>query len=147
MVGNRYFLHAGMADDEAKAQSIGISNKEEDFKNPNPFVSIFQNLLHIFPPLKPKTNHASPPSPQQVSAEETETYKPEVVTFPDTRQTIPPLKLEAEELEKNSNPAILWQVYALGGFIVLRWVWARWKERRTPKNGPSDEGEPSPADD
>lgn len=99
-----------MADDEAKAQSIGISNKEEDFKNPNPFVSIFQNLLHIFPPLKPKTNHASPPSPQQVSAEETETYKPEVVTFPDTRQTIPPLKLEAEELEKNSNPAILWQV-------------------------------------
>lgn len=107
-----------MADDEATAQSIGISSKEEGFKNPNPFVSIFQNLLHIFPPLKPKTNHASPPSPQQVSAEETETHKPEVVTFPDTRQTIPPLKLEAEEHEKNSNPAILWQVDLLSRKLV-----------------------------
>ncbi|KAK9283166.1 hypothetical protein L1049_011398 [Liquidambar formosana] len=36
-------------------------------------------------------------------------------------------------------------VYALGGFIILRWVWARWRERR-PKNESSDE-EPPPTDD
>lgn len=36
------------------------------------------------------------------------------------------------------------QVYALGGFLVLRWIWARWKERR-PKDESS--GEPSAGDD
>lgn len=37
------------------------------------------------------------------------------------------------------------QVYAIGGFFVLRWAWARWNERRGKKR-PSDD-DPSVADD
>lgn len=34
------------------------------------------------------------------------------------------------------------QVYALGGFLVLKWIWARWQERRDQKEeGNEDEKE------
>lgn len=26
---------------------------------------------------------------------------------------------------------LVFQVYALGGFMVLKWMWARWRERNT----------------
>ncbi|KAI4385759.1 hypothetical protein MLD38_003752 [Melastoma candidum] len=57
------------------------------------------------------------------------------------------LKVEVEEDQsgKTSNPLVLWQVYALGGFLILRWVWGRWQERKARKG--SDDQDPDPQDD
>jgi hypothetical protein len=58
----------------------------------------------------------------------------DVVRFSDTRPNIPPLEFEAEEpAGRTSNPVVLWQVYAITGFMVLRWVVARWNERKERK--------------
>lgn len=72
--------------------------------------------------------------------------KPDVVKFTERRPVAPaPLVVEAEESSaKTSNPVILWQVYALGGFLVLRWIWARWQERT--KKGSSDNKNDEPSD-
>ncbi|TVU37035.1 hypothetical protein EJB05_19000 [Eragrostis curvula] len=55
----------------------------------------------------------------------------------------PPIKLEEEEgappppaAEEDMAPRNLWQVYALGAFIVLRWGWAKWKENQDRKDSP-----------
>ncbi|KAL6853341.1 hypothetical protein ACP4OV_019370 [Aristida adscensionis] len=57
----------------------------------------------------------------------------------------PPLKLEEEEgvpppppTEEDMAPRNLWQVYALGAFIVLRWAWAKWKENQDRRDSPDD---------
>ncbi|KAK1276070.1 hypothetical protein QJS04_geneDACA010061 [Acorus gramineus] len=42
---------------------------------------------------------------------------------------LPSLRIESEETD-SMNPQNLWQVYAVGGFLVLRWLWARWQERK-----------------
>ena len=54
-----------------------------------------------------------------------------------TARQPPPIKLEEEEdvppppaAEEDMAPRNLWQVYALGAFIVLRWGWAKWKESK-----------------
>ncbi|XP_071721314.1 uncharacterized protein [Rutidosis leptorrhynchoides] len=44
-----------------------------------------------------------------------------------------PLKAERQVL-KNIVP---WQVYAIGGFFILKWVWGRWKK---PSNGDPPSG-------
>ncbi|KAL6580931.1 hypothetical protein OROMI_006854 [Orobanche minor] len=76
---------------------------------------------------------------------ENEIIKPSVVTFP--RQSFVPLKLEAEaeEAERSTNPVILWQVYAIGGFYILKWAWTRWNERKGQKKSDEDVEEPPPA--
>ncbi|KAL6523801.1 hypothetical protein OROHE_016339 [Orobanche hederae] len=76
---------------------------------------------------------------------ENEIIKPSVVTFP--RQSFVPLKLEAEaeEAEWSTNPVILWQVYAIGGFYILKWAWTRWNERKGQKKSDEDVEEPPPA--
>ncbi|XXG63006.1 hypothetical protein AAC387_Pa05g1280 [Persea americana] len=56
---------------------------------------------------------------------------PTSVTLPVSRQDYPSLKLEVEESDEDMNPRNMWQVYALGGFLVLRWIWARWRERKS----------------
>lgn len=33
------------------------------------------------------------------------------------------------------------QVYALGGFLVLKWIWARWQERRRDQNEDENDDE------
>ncbi|CAD6234579.1 unnamed protein product [Miscanthus lutarioriparius] len=55
----------------------------------------------------------------------------------------PPIKLEEEEgvptppaTEEEMAPRNLWQVYALGAFIVLRWAWAKWKEDQDSEDSP-----------
>nr|ACG38189.1 chloroplast outer envelope 24 kD protein [Zea mays] len=55
----------------------------------------------------------------------------------------PPIKLEEEEgvppppaTEEEMAPRNLWQVYALGAFIVLRWAWAKRKENQDRKDSP-----------
>lgn len=78
--------------------------------------------------------------------------KPSLARFPDATRPIlpPPIELEAEEpAGRTSNPVVLWQVYALGGFLVMRWIWARWQERkeRSGKKDSDDKNESSPADE
>ncbi|KAJ1287257.1 hypothetical protein BS78_03G417100 [Paspalum vaginatum] len=60
----------------------------------------------------------------------------------------PPIKLEEEEgappppaTEEEMAPRNLWQVYALGSFIVLRWAWAKWKENQDRKDSPDGDGD------
>ncbi|KAJ0976785.1 hypothetical protein J5N97_012259 [Dioscorea zingiberensis] len=62
---------------------------------------------------------------------------PARVTFPGAElqtsgssPSSPLLKLQVEESAEGMSPHNMWQVYTLGGFMVLRWVWARWRERR-----------------
>ncbi|XP_051228583.1 uncharacterized protein [Lolium perenne] len=57
-----------------------------------------------------------------------------------TARQPPPIKLEEEDVPpppgtageeaEDMAPRNLWQVYALGAFIVLRWGWAKWKESK-----------------
>ncbi|XP_055830618.1 uncharacterized protein LOC129899629 [Solanum dulcamara] len=123
--------------------SIPIPDKQQS-KPMNPLISFISSVLQLFkPPPSPPSKKIEPtaatsdPKPI-VSAEEEE--KPAVVKFP--RQDLPSLKLESEGEEPNTNPIVLWQVYAIGGFFVLRWAWSRWNERRGNRK-PSDE-EPPP---
>ncbi|KMZ76167.1 hypothetical protein ZOSMA_106G00730 [Zostera marina] len=59
---------------------------------------------------------------------------PKMVFLPNSRRNKilpPPIKLHDQEEEKQGmNPNNMWQVYAFGGFLVLRWIWARWRERK-----------------
>ncbi|KAI0515770.1 hypothetical protein KFK09_008437 [Dendrobium nobile] len=55
---------------------------------------------------------------------------PSMVVFPRQIIDLPPLKLEVEDSSEDMNPRNMWQVYALGGFMLAKWIWARWKERR-----------------
>ncbi|KAF2318422.1 hypothetical protein GH714_007112 [Hevea brasiliensis] len=72
--------------------------------------------------------------------------KPNFVRFPNAHPVISPsLDVELEESSgRTHNPVVIWQVYALGGFIILKWVWARWKERKErAKKASSDDDESS----
>ncbi|KAK6144688.1 hypothetical protein DH2020_021508 [Rehmannia glutinosa] len=129
----------------------------EEEKDKNPIIVFFSNLLGAiklpFPPKKDNGADIEPPAassqaekPIKIKPAEAvdEGNKPDVVTFP--RQSFEPLKLEAEaeEAERSTNPVLLWQVYAIGGFFILRWAWTRWNERKGPKK-PDDQ--PPPAHD
>ncbi|KAK4359699.1 hypothetical protein RND71_021928 [Anisodus tanguticus] len=108
-----------------------ISDDQQN-KPTNPFVC---NFLQFFKPPPPVTKKIEPTA---TSVEKEE--KTDVVKFP--KQELPSLKLESDGInEPNTNPVVLWQVYAIGGFFVLRWAWSRWNERRGNKK-PSDEEAP-----
>ncbi|KAL3520818.1 hypothetical protein ACH5RR_018967 [Cinchona calisaya] len=137
------------------------SDQEDQHRQPNnPILGFFSNFLKLFnfpppppPPPSPapaKTKQPEEPtketaSPVVVGELEVQTAKTTVVKFPrPTEENLPSIKLEADEVEeKSTNPVLLWQVYAIGGFLVLRWAWTRWNERRGRKK-PSD-GNPPPA--
>ncbi|XP_020253294.1 uncharacterized protein LOC109830451 [Asparagus officinalis] len=66
-----------------------------------------------------------------------------IVTFPRRNRgwaQHEPLKIETLEESNDTNPSNMWQVYALGGFMVARWLWAKYKERKNGERGegPSD---------
>ncbi|XP_078441601.1 uncharacterized protein LOC144711465 [Wolffia australiana] len=72
------------------------------------------------------------PSGQEIDRSDSQPTK---VIFPlalKHQKAVEPLKLEVEESAESTNPQSMWQVYALGGFMVMSWFWGRWKERRTP---------------
>ncbi|KAK8299263.1 hypothetical protein V6Z12_D05G310700 [Gossypium hirsutum] len=72
------------------------------------------------------------------------------VKFSEPRPAVPPpLTLEADQTGRTSNRVILWQVYAIGGFFLLKWIWARWNERKEmgSKKEASDDDEQPPAVD
>ncbi|CAH8385222.1 unnamed protein product [Eruca vesicaria subsp. sativa] len=91
-------------------------------------------VVNLFPFLKPK----SPPNgadggPKPTGGDkETQNSK---VSFPyNPPKNAEPLKCEAEPSSgSTSNSLVIWQVYALGGFLVLKWAWARWNERNDKK--------------
>ncbi|XP_015170355.1 uncharacterized protein [Solanum tuberosum] len=122
--------------------SIPIPDDQQN--NPtNPLASFISSVLQLFKPPPPSSKKIEPIAATSdlkpiASAEKEE--KAAVVKFP--RQDLPSLKLETEGAEPNTNPIVLWQVYAIGGFFVLRWAWSRWNERRGNRK-PSDE-EPPP---
>ncbi|CDO99845.1 unnamed protein product [Coffea canephora] len=136
-----------MADAAARAS--------DDQPNDNPILSFFSNFVKLLnlPPLPflppapaSKTKQPEEPAngagPVAVADSAAET-KPSVVKFGrPSEATLPSVKLEADEVEeRNTNPVVLWQVYAIGGLLVLRWAWTRWNERKERKK-PSDEDRP-----
>ncbi|KAF5794535.1 hypothetical protein HanXRQr2_Chr08g0329161 [Helianthus annuus] len=141
-----------MADDqkEAAAAAVVHTPDHESITPPNPlssFISNFTQLINFrFPPKKLETDTKTAAGNTVFrSGEPAEDSKPATVRFSDARPTtVAPLKLEAEEVEKDTNPVFLWQVYAIGGFFVLRWVLARWNERKANKNKKSSDEEDSP---
>ncbi|KAL8518140.1 hypothetical protein ACS0TY_009480 [Phlomoides rotata] len=122
----------------------------------NPIIVFFANLLAgIKLPFVQEKNGAAASEPaveiskveepvKMVEISKVEDETPSVVTFP--RQSFEPVKLEAEadDGQKSTNPMLLWQVYAIGGFLVLRWGWTRWNERKGKKKS---EDEPPPTQD
>ncbi|KAL7109243.1 hypothetical protein ACP275_06G163900 [Erythranthe tilingii] len=131
-------------------------HEEEEEREKNPIILFFTSVLSSiklpFPPPKMNAVKVEPAAPQAAepiaikpAAVEIEAEKPVAVTFP--KQSFAPLKLEAEseEAERSTNPVFLWQVYAVGGFVVLRWAWKRWNERKGQKK--PDDDEPPPAHD
>ncbi|KAB1225311.1 hypothetical protein CJ030_MR1G015631 [Morella rubra] len=125
------------------ADKAEIASSKEDPKAPKNLFSLFPKFNLELPFLK------QAPKAAVVVKEEVETEiavggdkgeadtnkKPDVVKFSQRRTLVQsPVTIEAEESSaKTSNPVILWQVYALGGFLVVRWIWARWQERRARK--------------
>ncbi|KAF4367992.1 hypothetical protein F8388_002603 [Cannabis sativa] len=103
--------------------------------NPNQPVNIFSlftKFIHQFPFFKPKPNTESAsvaevePRQGRAAVDGGESSKPDIVRFPKAQLAVPP-------------PVA---VYALGGFLVLKWVLARWKERKGQKDDSSDEDQP-----
>ncbi|GMY23161.1 chloroplast outer envelope [Fagus crenata] len=136
------------------AENNEISSSKEDPKGPMNLFSLFPKFKLDIPFLKqePKVEVVVKKEVKKEivvvvgdeGKEDTNT-KPDVVKFSERKPLIPPpLAIEAEESSaKTSNPFILWQVYALGGVIVLKWIWARWQERRAQKGSSDDDNDES----
>ncbi|KAJ7568924.1 hypothetical protein O6H91_01G053200 [Diphasiastrum complanatum] len=61
------------------------------------------------------------------------------VRFPRSQPQQPVLKVAIDSADDNS-PNNFWQMYLLGGFMIARWAWLRWKERASRRR-PSMSGE------
>lgn len=125
-----------------------------------------RNLFSIFPKFELKVPFFNKPVPlakeepkiavvTEGGENESGIQKPNIVSFPNTRSLVPSsIEVEVEEGSgRTHNPVIIWQVYALGGFIVLKWIWARWQERNerakkaSSDDDQSNDGYQSPADE
>ncbi|PWA93169.1 hypothetical protein CTI12_AA073830 [Artemisia annua] len=123
-------------------------NPENSSPN-NPFSSIISKFTDVF------NNFKFPPPPVLVKSDAVKVTadvadeKPVSVRYPlDDSSTVDvaPVKVESEPVGDHvttTNPALMWQVYAIGGFFLLKWAVARWKEQRAKKK-PSDEDSPPP---
>ncbi|KAI4384071.1 hypothetical protein MLD38_009839 [Melastoma candidum] len=115
-------------------------------------LAFLQNFRFPFPNFQKKKKEAEKVVGEVVRViEEEEVEKsPGLIRFTRRKEIESPgstqLKVEVEEDQtgKTSNPLVLWQVYALGGFLILRWVWGRWQERKARKG--SDDQNPDPQD-
>ncbi|KAI7749845.1 hypothetical protein M8C21_027510 [Ambrosia artemisiifolia] len=125
-----------------------MADKDESNKQTNPVTSLFSNLftqiinfrLPFLPPAKKEVMKVETERKAVVrDGEVVEVSKTATVTFPDGRKkTVEPLKLESEDAERETNPVVLWQVYVIGGFFILKWAWGRWNEHKE-RNKPSDD--------
>ncbi|KAM1175629.1 hypothetical protein ACFX19_028604 [Malus domestica] len=132
------------------AENTEIVIKEDGPKGPKNLFSLFPKFKLQFPFLKQEPEGVVVADEPRKEDEGTESniQKPVVVSFPKAQVAAPPpVAVEYEEpITKTSNPIIFWQLSALGGYLVLRWIWARWQERRDKKDGSSDD-ERSSADE
>ncbi|TQD82561.1 hypothetical protein C1H46_031877 [Malus baccata] len=132
------------------AENTEIVIKEDGPKGPKNLFSLFPKFKLQFPFLKQEPEGVIIADEPRKADEGTESniQKPVVVSFPKAQVVAPPpVAVEYEEpITKTSNPIIFWQLSALGGYLVLRWIWARWQERRDKKDGSSDD-ERSSADE
>ncbi|KAM2004032.1 hypothetical protein ACFX15_027527 [Malus domestica] len=132
------------------AENTEIVIKEDGPKGPKNLFSLFPKFNLQFPFLKQEPEGVVVADEPRKADEGTESniQKPVVVSFPKAQVAAPPpVAVEYEEpITKTSNPIIFWQLSALGGYLVLRWIWARWQERRDKKDGSSDD-ERSSADE
>ncbi|KAG9136617.1 hypothetical protein Leryth_020266 [Lithospermum erythrorhizon] len=114
--------------------------QKQEKPNNNSIVSFLVNIFQLlpFPKVQPKKPEV------EVVQENVEELKPTFVKFP-KKEEFPSLKFEAEGGDTDTNPLLLYQVYAIGGFFVLRWAWCRWNELRMKKK-PSNEEPPSSED-
>ncbi|CAL5209104.1 unnamed protein product [Lathyrus oleraceus] len=109
----------------------------------NPFIPFFPNFNFNFklPPFffPPKRHHHHHQGEEKGKA-------PSVATFPKTEQSavVVPAPLQAQPdsqvlSAKTSDPFKLYQIYAVGAFLVSSWIWARWNERKARGRSPNDE--------
>ncbi|RXI06559.1 hypothetical protein DVH24_025695, partial [Malus domestica] len=114
------------------AENTEIVIKEDGPKGPKNLFSLFPKFKLQFPFLKQEPEGVVVADEPRKADEGTESniQKPVVVSFPKAQVAAPP-------------PVAL---SALGGYLVLRWIWARWQERRDKKDGSSDD-ERSSADE
>ncbi|KAG4201623.1 hypothetical protein ERO13_A05G289401v2 [Gossypium hirsutum] len=128
------------------------NNKEAQSKSKNPleprnFFSMLPRVEFKFPSFDQQSEK---PDASVEKEEQIEIAKPPSVFMGNRRKNPPPLEFEAEEcLGRTSNPIVLGQVYAIGGFFLLKWIWARWNERKEmgSKKEASDDDEQPPAVD
>ncbi|KAL0714206.1 hypothetical protein Bca4012_021185 [Brassica carinata] len=118
--------------------------------SPPPFqLKLPSFVVNLFPFLKPKplapVNGADGGPKPTGGDKETQNSK---VSFPyNPPNSTEPLKVEAEPSSgSTSNSLVIWQVYALGGFLVLKWAWARWNERNATSDK-KDDGDDDDDDD
>nr|XP_043632903.1 uncharacterized protein LOC122604068 [Erigeron canadensis] len=137
-----------------KGTLIVRQNDDESIQQQNPLSSLFSKFTQVlsnfrlpqFPPAKKDSVTVETQKKAVVrDGEVVAVSKSATVTYPDGRsKTVGSLKLESEDMEKDTNPAVLWQVYAIGGILILKWAWGQWNERRDRKK-PSNEDPPSSA--
>lgn len=78
------------------------------------------------------------------NSDESTRQGPIAVSFPRTHPQLPPLKLEVEDGREGMEPRNMWQVYAFGGFLIVRWLWARWQERKARRKGEGEDSDGHP---
>ncbi|OAY38939.1 uncharacterized protein LOC110623931 [Manihot esculenta] len=135
----------------AKAEIVTQQDSSEEPKNLFSFLKRFGLKLPVFNEDKkaPSKSVVKDEAEMAVGGDgeaDNTKQRPNFVRFPNAHPIIPPpLDIELEESSgKTHNPVIIWQVYALGGFIILKWVWARWKERKErAKKASPDNDQPS----
>ncbi|XWS08092.1 hypothetical protein CRYUN_Cryun41cG0049100 [Craigia yunnanensis] len=127
-------------------------SKEIVSKNENP--SEHKNIFSILPKVELKfpffNQQSKKPEALVKKEEEIEIPKPPSLFMGNRQKLPPPLEFEAQEcVGRTSNPIVLWQVYAIGGFFLVKWIWASWKERKEigSKKESTEDEQPPPADD
>ncbi|XP_039041954.1 uncharacterized protein LOC120180732 [Hibiscus syriacus] len=123
------------------------NNKKIHSKAENPLGP--RNIFSILPKVELKfpffNRRPEKPDVSVKKEEEIEIAKPLSLFVGNRRKIPPPLEFEAEErLGRTSNPIVLWQVYAIGGIFLLKWIWARWKEKKemgSKKESPDEDGQ------
>ncbi|XP_071707042.1 uncharacterized protein [Rutidosis leptorrhynchoides] len=144
---------------ENKALTVH-KNNDVSFKFQNPLSSLFSKFTQVLsnlplpqlPSVKKDVVKVETEKKAVVrDGEVVEVSKTATVTYPDGRtNTVNSLKLESEDAEKETHPVLLWQVYAIGGFFILKWAWGRWnelRERKKPSNEDPPSSEPSANED
>ncbi|CAN1174352.1 hypothetical protein LINPERPRIM_LOCUS9847 [Linum perenne] len=125
-----------MADKNGSIVATGKDQAESMETNKGPFSFLtnfnFPNPFDKRPDTPPPSTQLPKPDVVGETVKESQPPKPTVVRFPNPPSVVPPpIEAEAEVTSgKTHNPVVIWQVYAIGGFMILKWVWARWNERK-----------------